>query len=149
MGNDPLTPKVISYLARPSLLYYPRGLMGSPNKPLIYSCSGCSNIAQVANQVAIELDRQDLAEMSCIAGVGGGVKSLVKQAQNAQHIIALDGCALHCVKSCLANHQIQAHQHYTLTDYGIKKRKHFDYDSEDVKSIKILVITDLKPLSTF
>jgi len=119
--------------------------MGSPIKPLIYSCSGCSNIAQVANQVAIELDRQNLAEMSCIAGVGGGVKNLVKQAKNALHIIALDGCALHCVKNCLARHNIEPHRHYTLTDYGIKKRKHFDYDSEDVKSIKTLVINNLNP----
>ena len=43
--------------------------------PLIYSCSGCSNIAQLANSVAIELDREVKAEMSCIAGVGGGVKA--------------------------------------------------------------------------
>jgi uncharacterized metal-binding protein len=35
--------------------------------PLVYSCSGCSNIAQLANQVAIELDRDHIAEMSCIA----------------------------------------------------------------------------------
>ena len=35
--------------------------------PLIYSCSGCSNIAQLANSVAIELDREIKAEMSCIA----------------------------------------------------------------------------------
>ncbi len=116
------------------------------NKPLIYSCSGCSNIAQVANQVAIELDRQNLAEMSCIAGVGGGVKTLVKQAQNAQHIIALDGCALHCVKNCLKNHNITASQHYTLTDYGIKKRKHFDYDESDVNHIKHILISDLAPV---
>ena len=44
--------------------------------PLVYSCSGCSNIAQLANKVAVELDREHIAEMSCIAGVGGGVKSL-------------------------------------------------------------------------
>ncbi len=147
MGNDPATPKALSYLGDPSLQSIQRGLMGSPNKPLIYSCSGCSNIAQVANQVAIELSRNNVAEMSCIAGVGGGVNSLVKQAKNSQHIIALDGCALHCVKNCLAAHNIQPHQHYTLTDYGIKKRKHVDYNSEDVKAIKQLVIANLEPLS--
>lgn len=40
------------------------------NKPLVYSCSGCSNIAQLANDVAIKMDREGIAEMSCIAGVG-------------------------------------------------------------------------------
>jgi uncharacterized metal-binding protein len=46
-------------------------------KPLVYSCSGCSSAAQMANYLAIQLDRLNLAEMSCIAGVGGNVKKLV------------------------------------------------------------------------
>jgi len=120
------------------------------DKPIIYSCSGCSNIAQLANQVAIELDREGLALMSCIAGVGGNVKSLVKQAKAANHIIALDGCALHCVKSCLAQHNVSAKHHYTLTDYGIKKRKHLDFEVSDTEIIKRIVLNDLTspPLNT-
>jgi len=42
-----------------------------PDLPLVYSCSGCSSAAQLANQLAIRLDREGLAETSCIAGVGG------------------------------------------------------------------------------
>jgi len=38
------------------------------NKPLVYSCSGCSSAAQMANYIAVQLDRMDVAEMSCIAG---------------------------------------------------------------------------------
>jgi len=45
--------------------------------PLVYSCSGCSNIAQLANQIAIEQDRDHVAEMSCIAGVGGSSPALL------------------------------------------------------------------------
>ena len=41
------------------------------NHPLVYSCSGCSSAAQLANHVALRLDRAGVAEMSCIAGVGG------------------------------------------------------------------------------
>ena len=44
-------------------------------RPLIYSCSGCSSAAQLANHVAVRLDRAGVAEMSCIAGVGGDVPS--------------------------------------------------------------------------
>ncbi len=56
-------------------------MMNQPDSlcPLVYSCSGCSNVAQLANQVAIELDREQVAEMSCIAGVGGSVKPIVKK----------------------------------------------------------------------
>lgn len=117
--------------------------MTKKDLPLVYSCSGCSNIAQLANQVALELDREEIAEMSCIAGVGGGVKSIVKQAQKASQIIALDGCALHCVKNCLKQHGISPIHHHTLTDYGIKKLKHFDFHQSDVTTVKNIVIKDL------
>ena len=72
-----------------------------PAKPLVYSCSGCSDVAQVTNGVALALDRQGLAEMSCIAGVGGNVPGLVRVAKSGRPIIALDGCPMACVKSCL------------------------------------------------
>ncbi len=111
--------------------------------PLVYSCSGCSNIAQLANQVAIELDREHIAEMSCIAGIGGGVPSLVKKAKSGRKIISLDGCHLHCVKNCLSKHNIEPGYHYTLTDYGIKKKYHMDFSPEDVSAIKSRVIDDI------
>jgi len=58
--------------------------------PLIYSCSGCSSAAQLANHVAVRLDRAGDAEMSCIVGVGGGVKPLVAVARSGRVIVALD-----------------------------------------------------------
>jgi len=47
-------------------------------QPLVYSCSGCSSAAQLANSVALKLDRADIAEMSCIAGVGGDVPQIAR-----------------------------------------------------------------------
>ena len=111
--------------------------------PLVYSCSGCSDIAQLANRVAIELDREQVAEMSCIAGVGGGVKSLVNKAKSSRDIISFDGCQLHCVKNCLANHGIESTHHYTLTDHGIKKNYHADFSPADVSKVKMMVLNDL------
>ncbi len=35
----------------------------------------------MANYLALQLDRQGEAEMSCIAGVGGNVKNLVRLAK--------------------------------------------------------------------
>ena len=61
-------------------------------KPLVYSCSGCSSAAQMANYLAIQLDRIGIAEMSCIAGVGDNVKKLVRTAQSGRKIIVIDGC---------------------------------------------------------
>jgi len=115
--------------------------------PLIYSCSGYSNIAQLANSVALELDHEIEAEMSCIAGVGGGVEALVKKARSGRTIIALDGCPLHCVKSCLSQQDVVADYHYTLTDERFRKTHHRDCSADDVARIKAKILDDMKSAS--
>lgn len=104
--------------------------------PLVYSCSGCSSAAQMANHLAICLDRQGLARMSCIAGVGGDVPSLVRLATAADAIIALDGCPLACVRSCLARHAITPALHVDLSEYGVKKRFHADFDRREAERLE-------------
>lgn len=99
--------------------------------PLVYSCSGCSSVAQLANDCALELDRTGRAQMSCISGVGGGVPSLQKLAQSGRPILALDGCALACVKACLAQAGITATVHLILNQEGARKRFHVDAQPEE------------------
>lgn len=103
--------------------------------PLVYSCSGCSSAAQMANHIAIQLDRSEVAEMSCIAGVGGNVKKLVKTARSGRKIIAIDGCPLACSKACLANHGIAPDMHIELTGMGVLKKQHEDFDAAQAKHI--------------
>lgn len=103
--------------------------------PLVYSCSGASSAAQMANHVAVKLDRLAVAEMSCIAGVGGDVKPLVKTALSGRPIIALDGCPLHCAAQILKRHGLKADRHYDLSKLGVKKRKHEDFDPEEAGRI--------------
>ena len=114
--------------------------------PLVYACSGCSSAAQLANQVALQLDRLGLAEMSCIAGVGGDVPSLLKVARSGRQIIALDGCRLGCVKSCLSRHGLTANRHYQLNQLGVKKRYHADFDTAEAEAILSQLSTDLQTL---
>lgn len=113
------------------------------NRPLVYSCSGCSSAAQLANQVALRLDRSGVAEMSCIAGVGGDVPHLLKIAQSGRPILALDGCPLVCVASTLARHGLTAQRHYQLQQYGVKKRQHEDFDPEQAATVLQQVLDDL------
>lgn len=96
--------------------------MSRAHLPLVYSCSGCSNVAQLANTLALRLDRSGLAEMSCIAGLGGHVASLVNKARSGRPIVALDGCPLQCVEGCLNQHGLEADVHVVLSQYGLRKR---------------------------
>lgn len=101
--------------------------------PLVYSCSGCSNVAQMSNAIAVRLDKERIAEMSCIAGVGGDVEPLVRLAQSGREIIAVDGCPLECVKACLARHGVVSSRNFILTRMGMEKRGHADYDASSME----------------
>jgi uncharacterized metal-binding protein len=103
--------------------------------PLVYSCSGCSSAAQLANEVALRLDRNGLAEMSCIAGVGGDVPSLVRIARSGRPIIAIDGCALSCVRSALARHGIAPELPVLLSEQGVRKRYRTDFDPAQAEQV--------------
>ena len=105
------------------------------NLPLVYSCSGCSSAAQMANHVALRLDREGEAEMSCIAGVGGNVPNLVNIARSGRPILALDGCALECTRSSLAERGVQPSVHLLLNEQGVKKRYATDFDPEEAEEI--------------
>ena len=105
--------------------------MSKSTQPLVYSCSGCSNVAQLANTLAVRLDRAGLAEMSCIAGVGGDVAALVNKATAERPILAIDGCHLRCAQACLARHGVTANVHVVLSEYGLKKRYRQDCSNEE------------------
>jgi uncharacterized metal-binding protein len=110
-----------------------------PRLPLVYACSGCSSVAQLANDLALRLDRLSKAEMSCISGVGGGVAALLKLARSGRPILALDGCALACAKACLTRADIVADVHLVLNRHGAKKKFHADCSVEEENRVWLQV----------
>ena len=107
--------------------------------PLVYSCSGCSSAAQLANHLALRLDRAGLAEMSCIAGVGGNVPALVHKARQAhaagRTVLALDGCALACTRACLAERGMAPTMHVQLQNHGVRKHLGTDFDPTQADAV--------------
>ncbi|MCX2865425.1 MULTISPECIES: putative zinc-binding protein [Roseateles] len=118
--------------------------------PLVYSCSGCSSAAQLANYLALRLDREGEAEMSCISGVGGNVRSLVRRARDAaaegRPIIAIDGCALACAKQCLAERSVAPTWHLLLASSGVAKRYHADFDTAQAEQIYPVLVEQVQAL---
>ena len=103
--------------------------------PLVYSCSGCSSAAQTANYIALKLDRDGEAEMSCISGVGGNVPHLVNIARSGRPILALDGCPLACTLNCLSERGVVADYHLQLNEYGVKKSYHAEFDQDQANRL--------------
>lgn len=116
------------------------------SQPLVYSCSGCSNVAQLANHIAVRLDREERAEMSCIAGVGGDVAALVRTAESGRPVIVIDGCPLACCERVLAAKDIEPDRVVRLHDYGLKKRKRVDFDAAERDRVYAEVAADLGDL---
>ena len=101
----------------------------------------------MANSLAIRLDRDGVAEMSCIAGVGGDVPALLKTAHSGRSIVALDGCPLACVKSCLARHGLAPDRHHQLHTHGVRKRQHEDFDPVQAQQVLAQVSAGLHRLA--
>jgi uncharacterized metal-binding protein len=117
------------------------------HQPLIYACSGCSSAAQLANHLALRIDRSGAAEMSCIAGLGGDVKSLVRIAKSGRPVVVLDGCPLHCARHTLARHKVAPDLHWDLSTMGVEKRQHVDFDPADAARLESTLAGQLEYLS--
>ncbi len=100
----------------------------------------------MANHLAVRLDRLKAAEMSCIAGVGGDVKPLVRTAKSGRPIIALDGCPLQCAARILQRHGLNADKHYDLSKMGVQKKYHEDFSPEEAARMLAHIQNDLSSM---
>ena len=88
---------------------------------LIFSCSGAADVGAVADQAARKLTREGIGKMYCLAGVGGGVETILETTRSASAILAIDGCPVDCVKMCLENAGFSGFGHFRVTDLGLQK----------------------------
>ncbi|MGP8199805.1 MAG: putative zinc-binding protein [Limisphaerales bacterium] len=88
---------------------------------VVYSCSGCSDAGELADRIARRLAREGAAEMSCLAGIGGRVKSLMRRAETADRILVIDGCPLNCAAHTLKLAGLQPSAHLELQKIGMRK----------------------------
>jgi uncharacterized metal-binding protein len=88
---------------------------------LIFSCSGAADVGEVADRTARKLARDRVGKMYCLTGLGGQVASIVKTAQAADQILAIDGCTLNCASLCLKEAGFEDFATLRLADLGMEK----------------------------
>ena len=88
---------------------------------LIFSCSGAADVGEVADRTARKLARDRVGKMYCLTGIGGQVTSIVKTAQAADHILAIDGCTLNCASLCLKESGFENFAILKLAELGMEK----------------------------
>ena len=94
---------------------------GSNQKPLVYACSGGSNVGQLTNEAAKVLDDSGDANMSCLAGLGGNISGMVASAKSGNPLLILDGCPVACGKKIADNLGLQNYAYVDVMSLGIKK----------------------------
>jgi len=88
---------------------------------LIFSCSGAADVGAVSDLAARKLTRDGTGKMYCLAGVGGGVESIIETTRGASMILAIDGCQVDCVKKLLERAGFSGFAHFRVTDLGLQK----------------------------
>ncbi|MBF0528081.1 MAG: putative zinc-binding protein [Deltaproteobacteria bacterium] len=106
---------------------------------MILSCSGGSNVGQLANQAAVELTQEGFGKMFCLAGIGGQLQGFVQSAKDVEAMVAIDGCEVGCAKATLAAAGVPLKNHLVLTELGLTKNKNFSLNRTDIDMVKAAV----------
>ena len=74
------------------------------NEPgrIIFPCAGQANTGQLSNLAAVELTEEGYGSIACVALLAIGAEGLVTSAKNADEVVVIDGCPMHCAKKIAA-----------------------------------------------
>jgi uncharacterized metal-binding protein len=111
----------------------------STDTKTILACSGASNVGQITNEVAKELDEAGEANFFCLAGVGGHVSGMIESTKGADKVVVLDGCPVACAKKTMDAAGIVSYEYLVVTELGIEKNHDFNLAPADVEKTRTAV----------
>ena len=95
---------------------------GGGKTRLLYSCSGCSDVGEIADKTARKLTKEGFGKITCLAGVGAHLSGFVASAKGADETITIDGCPVACAKKNLEHIEVSP-KSFILTEMGLVKGK--------------------------
>jgi uncharacterized metal-binding protein len=113
----------------------------------VFACSGCSIAGRLAYDLAQELDRRGIAEMSCLAGVGAAKSHFLKQLRGRE-VWIIDGCPIECGLGVFERLRRRADVHIRLHDSGVQKNvgARPGFDMEHLLDAALKQVTEQRPL---
>lgn len=105
------------------------------NEILVFSCSGSSNVGQIANLAALKLTQDGVGRMFCLAGIGGHVSGMIESTKAGKMIVGIDGCGVACTKKVLEHAGFKTHEYIQVTEMGMEKNHGFDYPQSEVDKV--------------
>jgi len=113
--------------------------------PCVLACSGCSHAGELADRTARRLQELGVARMSCLAGIGGRVKSILATVNAAPERLVIDGCPLECSAHTLRLAGITDFQHFKLHALGVRKH-HSEVSEETIQALAEAAAIRLQPV---
>ncbi|HII79065.1 MAG TPA: zinc-binding protein [Methanosarcina sp.] len=107
---------------------------GSANVAL-FPCAGASNIGQLSNKVAIELEKQGIGNLMCTSGIGARAPGIMKSAEASDRIIAVDGCPVNCASKTLELAGFKVDRQIVISELGVKKTRDRNPGDEEVSEV--------------
>jgi uncharacterized metal-binding protein len=104
-------------------------------KTLVFACSGGSNVGQLSNEAAKQLDQEGTASFFCMAGIGGGIAGIVGKSKEADVTIVIDGCDVGCTKAAFEREGVPITKYVVITDLGLEKEHHFNLTAEQIATV--------------
>lgn len=95
-------------------------------KPLVYSCSGCMHLATMAHDIALTLDSDGIAEMSCISSLLAATPTQAQEKTANRKIILIEACNENCTTECLDKVGVKVDHYFNLADLGFFPRSASD-----------------------
>jgi len=115
---------------------------GGDAKTLVLACSGGSNVGQIANNIMIELNRRNMGNAGCLAGIGAALSGFVESAKAAKTIV-IDGCPTGCGKKTVEKYGILPAQHIVITEFGIEKNHDFSKLDRETDEVLNTILSSL------
>ncbi len=103
-----------------------------PAEVLIIPCGGGSNCGQNASEAAVQLTREGLGEIYCLAGLAAHIPEMIEVAHSAKRICVVDGCALQCARKTVEHVGLKVTDHLDLSAENMPKGRDFDRVQQDV-----------------
>jgi uncharacterized metal-binding protein len=100
---------------------------------LIFACSGGADVGHLSDLAARKMMTDGCCKMFCLAGIGGNVPGILKTAEDADAILAIDGCPVDCAKKSLERAGISGFKHFQVTSLGFEKGTTIVNDTAIVK----------------
>lgn len=102
-------------------------------KALLVCFGGMSNVGTLTGLAALELARAGEATIFCLASLANGDPVVRKRLEEAERIVAVDGCPLSCAKRIAERAGFPPHRALILSqDLGLKKGPPLAVTDEDI-----------------